>query len=131
MYDSLWAIMAHLQSILFYYLYFYHYTCCYISTPSISHSVTFSPCVCTMTHHPSMIEICNYLRDTASTVAFCRRHTLLRESMVCAKCDKDMTIIQRSAKHCRDGEAWRCASCKSTRSIREGSIWLVCFMLYL
>ena len=79
-----------------------------------------------MAKHPSMVDICDYVRTIPEAIAFARMHNILRHEMQCSNCSEIMHLISRNKRVCSDGEAWRCSKCNKTKSIRENSFWQVC-----
>ena len=70
-------------------------------------------------------DICHAIRDTKSCIDFMRQKKLIQESMTCERCRVRMVLVERSEKTTKDLEAWKCTKCKSTTSIRAGTVFYV------
>ena len=59
--------------------------------------------------------------DTEELIDFLQQKHLLASNMVCSNCGTAMTLRQKS--DISDGCIFRCASCKTTKSLRAGSFF--------
>ena len=69
----------------------------------------------------SIIEVCQIIQSTEGIMKFLKSKKLIKESCYCNKCYKEMTLRTRNSTN--DGVSWFCSKCKTTKSIREDSMF--------
>jgi len=81
---------------------------------------------------PTMRMLIEKTSDVKVCITYMREIGLLHENFTCNKCDRSMKLAVKPAHTTKDQEVWFCSKCKSTRSIRQDSIFKVCqWKLYI
>ena len=70
---------------------------------------------------PSLFHLKDVIDSTANTLAFFRNYGLLRNNNWCKRCRRSMKI--RKMRQTSDGEVFYCPRCKTTATVRQGSMF--------
>lgn len=73
----------------------------------------------------SILEFIGKVTDIAECVQFLRQCGLLLKQASCTKCLYNMTLTKKGMHVTHDGEQWQCYKCRTSLSIRHGSIFKV------
>ena len=78
-------------------------------------------------HHScgSILEFTDKVRDKEKCIAHLQQLGLLATGKTCKKCQRPMTLITKSVRVTSDLKQWICTKCKTSLSIRDGSIFKV------
>ena len=73
----------------------------------------------------SIREFCRKTDGRSKCVEYLRQIDLLASNRRCRKCNKNMKLRNEPKRVTTDMERWVCSSCKTSLSIRDGSIFQV------
>ena len=76
----------------------------------------------------SVIEFCKVICTTEMCIKYLRQHNLVCNSKNCHKCYNPMQLEQKPLYVTSDGQQWVCHKCRTSASIRNGSIFQVCMI---
>ena len=81
---------------------------------------------------PSIFDISRQVSSSRSTIEYLRSLGMLVDSLKCKKCEWDMVLETVAKKQSSDCQRWKCTNrkCRTTCSIRNGSIFQVKFFNY-
>lgn len=71
----------------------------------------------------TIFDIMEKIALPGQCIAFLRSNNLLLKGRSCDKCHNRMSLHKTVAV--ADGQRWNCTSCKTTKSIRDGSVFYV------
>jgi len=67
------------------------------------------------------LVLADQLKDTESCLQWCARRRLLRNSVLCSRCNQPVSL--NNYKALQDGKRWKCRPCQLVVSVRHGSFF--------
>lgn len=77
----------------------------------------------------SIFNFCENTKTTEKCLEFLRENGMIKNSMDCEQCHKRMLLHHTAST--KDRQRWNCSTCKSTKSVRDASLFQVRFFLLL
>ena len=109
---------------------------CWFNEPALLHylfssHVVYVILVIMVVPTTSVVHFIGKIHAIDKCIEFLRSHGILTSTQICTKCKSQMSIHKTSTRVTRDQEQWKCHCCKTSLSIRHGSIFKVCFFFFL
>lgn len=79
----------------------------------------------------SVIDFCKKINNRQDCVKVLRQLSLLGKTKTCKKCHRSMKLKTEAEHVTSDCEKWVCSRCKTSLSIRDGSVFKVILILHI
>jgi len=76
----------------------------------------------------SVLDFCKKVNNRRECIQFLRQLGLLAPTKRCNNCDRLMKLKPQAEYVTKDLEKWVCSRCKTSLSIRDGSVFKVIFI---